>query len=118
MSSFEWDVQFDEDFRVWLEGLEEALQDQILIRVAPLREFGPQLGRPYVDTVKGSAFANIKELRVKFRNEPWRILFAFDPEQAAILLLGGNKEGDKRWYKKNIPIADARFRRYLKRREE
>lgn len=68
--------------------------------------------------MKGAAFANMKELQVKFRNEPWRILSAFDPEQAAILLLGGNKEGDKRWYNKSIPFADERFRRHLNRREE
>ena len=118
MSAFEWDVQLDEEFRVWLEGLDESLQDHILSRANSLRTSGPHLGRPYVDTVKGSVFANMKELRIKFRNEPWRILFAFDPEQSAILLLGGNKQGDKRWYKKNIPIAEARFRRHLKQLEE
>ena len=78
-----------------------------------LRERGPQLGRPYVDTVEASAFTNMKELRVQFRGDPWRILFAFDPNRAAILLVGGNKRGDKRWYKKHLPIADERFRRHL-----
>jgi hypothetical protein len=60
----------------------------------------------------------MKELRVQFRGEPWRILFAFDPDRAAILLVGGNKRGDKRWYKKHLPIADARFRRHLERLEQ
>jgi hypothetical protein len=49
---------------------------------------------------------------------PWRILFAFDPNRAAILLVGGNKRGDKRWYKKHLPIADERFRRHLERLEQ
>jgi hypothetical protein len=91
------------------------LQDEILAHTELLREHGPQLGRPYVDTVKGSAFPNMKELRVQFRGDPWRILFAFDPDRAAILLVGGNKRGDKRWYKKHLPVADARLRRHLER---
>jgi hypothetical protein len=109
----EWDVQFDVEFLAWFEGLAVALQDQILAHVALLRARGPNLGRPYVDTVEGSAYTNMKELRVQFRGDPWRILFAFDPRRAAILLVGGNKRGDKRWYKKNLPIADERFRRHL-----
>jgi hypothetical protein len=86
--------------------------------VALLRERGPQLGRPYVDTVENSVFTNMKELRVQFRGDPWRILFAFDPARAAILLVGGNKRGDKRWYKKNLPIADERFKQHLRRLEQ
>jgi hypothetical protein len=66
-----------------------------------------------VDTVKGSRFTNMKELRVQVGGDPWRILFAFDPQRSAILLVGGNKRGDKRWYKTFIPIADERFERHL-----
>ena len=79
---------------------------------------GPHLGRPYVDTLEGSAFTNMKELRIQFHGDPWRVLFAFDPNCAAILLVGGNKQGDKRWYKKNLAIADGRFQRHLKRLEQ
>jgi hypothetical protein len=71
------------------------------------------LGRPYVDTIKGSAFTNMKELRVQYDGNPYRILFAFDPQRQAVLLIGGNKRGDKRWYEKNIPIAERRFAEYL-----
>src|SRR4029077_11841744 len=102
----EWDGQFDVEFEIWFAGLAEALQDEILAHVALLRERGPQLGRPYVDTVEGSTFTNMKELRVQFRGDPWRILFAFDPRRAAILLVGGNKRGNRRWYQKHLPIAD------------
>jgi hypothetical protein len=114
----EWDVLFDDEFAAWFEGLAEGLQDEILAYTALLRQFGPQLGRPYVDTVEGSAFANMKELRVQFHGDPWRIFFAFDPNRAVILLVGGNKRGDKRWYKKHLPIADERFREHLDRLEQ
>jgi hypothetical protein len=114
----EWDVQFDEDFAAWLLGQEADLRNAIIAHANLLRERGPQLGRPFVDTLEGSDFPNMKELRVQFRGDPWRILFAFDPDRAAILLVGGNKRGDKRWYKKHLPIADARFRRHLERLEQ
>jgi hypothetical protein len=78
-----------------------------------LGEFGPKLGRPRVDTLEGSSFQNMKELRIQYQGEPWRILFAFDPKRQAVLLVGGNKTGNKRWYKENIPIADKRYRKYL-----
>jgi hypothetical protein len=78
-----------------------------------LEEQGASLGRPYVDTIKGSAFTNMKELRVQHDGNPYRILFAFDPQRQAVLLIGGNKRGDKRWYEKNIPIGDRRFAEYL-----
>jgi hypothetical protein len=78
-----------------------------------LEEEGPQLGRPYVDTVAESIFPNMKELRVQHKGDPWRILFAFDFERAAILLVGGNKRGNKRWYKEYIAIADRRFQEHL-----
>lgn len=114
----EWDVLFDEDFAVWLANLEADVRNEIIAHANLLRQHGPQLGRPYVDTLEGSAFTNMKELRVQFRGDPWRILFAFDPHRAAILLVGGNKRGNKRWYKKHLPIADERFRRHLDRMEQ
>ena len=70
-----------------------------------------------MDTIKGSRLSNLKELRFQHRGAPWRVLFAFDPDRAAILLIAGDKGGDKRWYKKHIPIAEGRFERHLKRRE-
>jgi hypothetical protein len=108
-----WVVRFDEELAAWFGDQEEGLQDEILAHVGVLEEFGPNLGRPRVDTVKGSAYRNMKELRIQYQGDPWRILFAFDPRQAAILLVGGNKGGDKRWYDKNIPIADRRYKRHL-----
>ncbi len=108
-----WDVALTEEFAVWLGELEAAVRDEIRGHLLLLKERGPNLGRPYVDTVKGSEFTNMKELRVQVAGDPWRVLFAFDPARSAIMLVGGNKAGHKRWYKTNIPIADARFREHL-----
>lgn len=111
----EWEVLADEEFVAWFEKCPAGLQDQILIYRNLLKQYGPTLSRPRVDSIKGSKFTNMKELRVQWKGHPWRILFAFDPKRRSILLVGGNKHGDKRWYEKNIPIADARFERHLKR---
>jgi len=114
----DWTVLFDEEFAAWLETVEEGLQDELLVHARLLQELGPNLGRPYVDTLKGSKVPNLKELRVQYRGDPWRILFAFDPKRAAILLVGGNKSGDKRWDKKHVRIAEQRFERHLERLKE
>jgi hypothetical protein len=114
----EWDILFDEQFDEWFGTLEVGLQDEIWAYVELLRRRGPNLGRPRVDTVKGSAFSNMKELRIQYRGDPWRILFAFDPRRNAILLVGGNKRGKKKWYEDHIRIADERFGRHLQRLEQ
>jgi hypothetical protein len=109
----EWNVIFDPDFRIWFYEQEPELQDEAFAVIEILAESGPQLGRPRVDTLKGSAFNNMKEIRIQYQGKPWRILFAFDPLRQAILLVGGNKSGNKRWYKENIPLADRRYEQYL-----
>jgi hypothetical protein len=114
----EWNVIFDPNFRIWFYAQDSGLQDEIFAIVEILAETGPKLGRPRVDTLKGSAFSNMKELRIQYQGEPWRILFAFDPLRQAILLVGGNKSGNKRWYKENIPLADQRYEQYLETLEE
>ena len=77
-----WTVLFDEDFNEWYQALEAGLQDEIMANVKVLKQCGPQLNRPRVDTVKGSAFPNMKELRVQYRGDPWRILFALIHDKA------------------------------------
>jgi len=114
----EWQVLLDPEFETWLGEQKAALQDEILAHTMLLAAHGPTLGRPRVDSIAGSKFANMKELRVQWKGQPWRILFAFDPKRQSILLVGGNKQGDKRWYDKNIPIADARFAKHLKEMEK
>ncbi len=108
-----WNVVLTERFGVWLDGLEADVRAEIRGHLFLVVERGPNLGRPYVDTVKGSDYANMKELRVQVAGNPWRVLFAFDPTRSAIILVGGNKAGNRRWYKTHIPIADALFKEHL-----
>ena len=114
-----WIVLYHDEFDAWLNEQDESLQDALLFSIELLQAEGPMLGRPYVDTVKGSKYPNLKELRVQHRGEPWRVLFAFDPKRRAIILLGGNKTGSgSNWYKENIRIADKRFEEHLRSMKE
>jgi hypothetical protein len=108
-----WEIIFHEKFEEWFFNESPDVQDSIAVVLDILEARGASLGRPYVDTIEGSAFTNMKELRVQHDGNPYRILFAFDPKRQAVLLIGGNKRGDKRWYDVNIPIADRRFKEYL-----
>lgn len=108
-----WEILFYPDFEQWFDEQEDPLKEAIASVLDVLEEEGPLLGRLYVDTIKESIFPNMKELRVQHQGRPWRILFAFDPERRAILLIGGDKGGEKRWYKENILIADQRFQAHL-----
>lgn len=110
-----WAVLFHDAFEAELQGLPTALQDELLAHALLLREFGPNLGRPTVDGLKASRHANMKELRFGWEGEVWRVAFAFDPKRQAILLVGGDKAGadQRRFYKRLINIADARFDEHL-----
>src|SRR5215472_3100181 len=113
MAEREWDVVFDEKFQAEFDAYDEAVQDKILARAGLLRQFGPNLPRPYADTLEGSKFANMKELRAPVGKQVWRIAYAFDPTRRAILLCAGNKEGgNKRLYQELIATADERFGKY------
>lgn len=114
----EWTIAFDPNFRIWFYEQEPGLQDEMFAVIKILAESGPKLGRPRVDTLKGSSFKNMKELRIQYQGDPWRILFAFDPQRQAVLLVGGNKSGNNRWYKENLPIAEKRYEQYLEIFEE
>ena len=85
-----------------------------------LEKFGPTLGRPYVDTLKGSDFANLKELRIQHAGNPIRAFFAFDPVRRAVVLCAGDKTGtnEKRFYKDMIRLADSEYRKHLAKLEK
>jgi hypothetical protein len=110
-----WEVQFYDAFDEEFEELTEVVQDELLAHARLLEEFGPKLGRPKVDTLKGSKHANMKELRFYAADGVWRVAFAFDPKRKAILLVSGNKSGgsEKRFYKQLIRKADERFDDHL-----
>ncbi len=115
----DWDVDV-ELVDEWLNGLDEDSYDQVIAAVRILRRVGPRLGRPLVDTVKGSRHHNMKELRPGSSGaSELRLLFAFDPERRAIVLVAGDKRGEwTKWYRRNIPIADARFDAHLRNLEK
>lgn len=109
-----WEVEVSDEFKAWYESLLEPEQNSIIVSVTLIEEHGPALGRPHVDTIRGSAYPNMKELRVQHEGRPYRILFAFDPGRNAYLILGGDKTGDNRWYAETISKADAIYRKHLK----
>ena len=109
-----WEVITSPEFNEWFVGLAVAPQDRILAGLQLLAERGPGLGRPHADTLKGSAVLNLKELRVQVEGDPYRVFFAFDPVRRAVVLCGGDKAGDKRFYKRMIPLAEAIFFRHLR----
>lgn len=105
-------MQFSVEAEAWLASLSDQEFDSILVSIELLGESGPTLGRPAVDSIKGSRHSNMKELR-SFGGH-LRALFAFDPERKAIVLLGGDKTGDwSGWYERNVPLADDLFDDYL-----
>jgi hypothetical protein len=108
-----WQILQTREFEEWLSTLNEPVKEDIFANVTVLSFHGPSLGRPRVDTIKNSNHKNMKELRVQSLGNPYRIFFAFDPERKVILLIGGNKKGDNRFYEKYIPIADKLFEKYL-----
>jgi hypothetical protein len=110
-----WDVEIGDEFEPEFDALPEDVQDEILAHACLLQEYGPQLGRPRVDTLNGSRHANMKELRFHAADGVWRVAFAFDPRRHAILLVAGDKSGgsEKRFYDELIRKADKRFDAHL-----
>ena len=106
-----------EELEPEFDGLHEDVQTEILALSLVLEEFGPQLGRPRVDTLNASRHANMKELRFSAAGGEWRVAFAFDPKRRAILLVAGDKSGvsEKRFYRELIRKADDRFDTHLAR---
>lgn len=110
-----WDVEFYADFALEFDKLDEEVQDELLAHLHLLAEFGPVLGRPWADTLKGSRHANMKELRFNAADGVWRVAFAFDRRRRAVLLVAGDKSGgsEKQFYRELIRKADNRFDRHL-----
>lgn len=109
-----WQIDRSKEIIEWILTVDDDAKEAILKNLMILKKEGPALGRPYVDTLKASKHKNLKELRVQCKKQVIRILFIFDPERKALLLVGGDKRGDKNFYKKMIPKADAIYDRYLK----
>jgi hypothetical protein len=112
-----WIVRFEDEFEQEFRGLSQGVQDELLAAAKVLAEYGPRLGRPYGDTLKGSKHFNMKELRFDAAGGVWRMAFAFDPHRQATLLAAGDKSGvsQARFYKQLIAKADKRFAAHLER---
>ena len=107
------DLEYTNQFGAWWAGLSEDEQDDITAVVELLMEHGPNLSFPYSSGVQGSRHGHMRELRVQSGGKPIRIFYAFDPRRWAILLIGGDKTGNDRFYKRYVPVADKLYDEYL-----
>ncbi|MGN6594268.1 MAG: type II toxin-antitoxin system RelE/ParE family toxin [Terriglobales bacterium] len=101
-----WEVVYTAEFEAWWEGLLVAEQEAVAASVHLLEELGPTLGFPHSSAIRGSRHGGMRELRTQEAGRALRTLYAFDPRRTAILLIGGDKTGDKRWYERFVAIAD------------
>jgi hypothetical protein len=110
-----WAAYFHPRFKAEFDELSMTVQDELLASLVPLREYGPLLGRPEVDTLNGSKYSNMKELRFKAEGGVWRVAFAFDPERNAILRLPvtNPEQARKSFTSRLIEKADKRYKEHL-----
>ncbi|MGW1839862.1 type II toxin-antitoxin system RelE/ParE family toxin [Streptomyces sp. NPDC002067] len=108
-----WEIFLVDEVRDWIADLDDVTHARVVQALDALAEGGPGLGRPLVDTIRGSSMANLKELRPG----TVRILFAFDPWRCSILLVAGDKAGRwNEWYREAIPLAEGRYESYVEER--
>ena len=108
-----WNVECTHEFRAWWDTLTERQQEDVAASVQLLMEHGPQLQFPHSSGVEGATHTHRRELRVQSGGKPLRIFYAFDPRRTAILLVGGDKTGDDRFYETFIPEADRLYDEYV-----
>ena len=108
-----WSVEYTDEFGAWYLDLVASVQDDIDRIVGLLEASGPQLPFPFSSGIAGSRHEHMRELRLQSGGEPYRIFYAFDPRRTAILLIGGNKTGDGRFYEVMMPVADRLYDIYL-----
>ena len=108
-----WEVEFTDEFQGWWDSLSEDEQDSLAISVRHIVAFGPALGFPHSSRVVTSRYAQMRELRTQSSGKPFRTLYAFNPLRTAVLLIGGDKTGDDRWYERFVPVADRLLEAHL-----
>lgn len=108
-----FDVEYTDEFEQWWGNLSEAEQISISASVELLEEYGTKLSFPHSSGIKNSRHGRMRELRIQHEGRPYRILYSFDPIRNAILLFGGDKTGNDRWYEENVPIADDLYDEHL-----
>lgn len=108
-----WEVEYTDEFGEWWDGLTEAEQESIDASVRLLEARGPSLAYPHSSGIHGSKHGHMRELRVQHGGRPYRVIYAFDPRRTAILLIGGDKTGNDRWYEEYVPRADQLYDEHL-----
>lgn len=108
-----WEIEFSDEFGDWWDGLSIGEQESVRVSVELLAELGPALTRPHADTIHGSPVQNLRELRIQHKGRPYRVLYAFDPRRTGVLLIGGDKTGNPRWYGEFVPKAEAIYAQHL-----
>src|ERR1700675_3158577 len=109
-----WDVEYTDEFKAWwIHELDDAERESVAAYVALLEEIGPTLGHPYSSAIRGSRYSHLRELRIQHKGRPYRVLYAFDPRRTAILLVGGAKKGDDRWYEVHAWLAEKLYASHL-----
>jgi hypothetical protein len=116
----EWVVEFSDEFDLEFERLSDDVKSSLIQHLNLLKLYGPQLSRPYADTLNGSIYPNMKELRFNAADGVWRVAFAFDPQRQAIILVAGDKAGQnqRKFYKQLIDSADCRYTAHLDKLKE
>jgi hypothetical protein len=107
-----WDVEYTDEFAAWWDTLTAAEQKSLAASVGLLTE-GPQLEFPHSTAIRGSRHEHMRELRTRQGGRPFRTLYAFVPRRTAILLIGGDKTGNNRWYTEFVPVADRLYDEHL-----
>jgi hypothetical protein len=101
-----WQVEYTDEFAGWWNGLNAEEQETVGAYVTLLEDYGTALKYPYSSGIESSRHEHMRELRPQHQGRPYRVLYAFDPRRTAMLLIGGDKTGDERWYEKYVPVAD------------
>ena len=109
----EWGVEYTEEFENWWDSLDEDEQESVASCVLLLEVRGPMLGYPFSSGIENSKHSHMRELRVQHAGRPYRVLYAFDPRRVAILLIGGDKTGNDRWYEQYVPLADKIYEAHI-----
>ncbi|HMT09853.1 MAG TPA: type II toxin-antitoxin system RelE/ParE family toxin [Pyrinomonadaceae bacterium] len=107
------EVEYTDEFEEWWHALDEAEQTSVGSGIEVLERLGTTLGYPYSSDIRGSRHSQMRELRVQHKGRPFRVLYAFDPRRMALLLIGGDKTGNNRWYEQYVPIADNLYDEHL-----
>lgn len=113
-----WEVEYTDEFEQWWNTLSEAEQIDISASVGLLEQLGPNLRFPYSSGIEGAQFSHMRELRIQHQGRPYRILYAFDARRIAILLIGGEKTGDHRWYERYVALANSLYEEHLRTLEK